>query len=358
MSAYAQGSSYSKTAAPKPVVRSALLRSPLQLLGLEDRSKFERLKQDAKVDTGSKFAEALMDADTYLDRFERANYLAQDSALFLRAGLASDLATIGLFGKAAIHAATLWEGLAATQECMSFCQSFSSTHLRLKNGRCRITFDSGLTGRPGNAANTQYFVALYVYLLRMAKGYGDADLRLYYPGARSAHFAIFPEATSLRSGPLGLIDFKDDLLRSPLEFADVQNGTIAKEVMSTFAADDLGPSTLPDLICEMQRASLESYFGPLTLAEVSEFLELPSRTVQAHLKTAKTSFAKIRNSLRHRLAQKALLEGRSISETSDLLGFDHRQSFSESFSKWEGQSPSVFASRGQQASALRSHLPS
>jgi methylphosphotriester-DNA--protein-cysteine methyltransferase len=74
--------------------------------------------------------------------------------------------------------------------------------------------------------------------------------------------------------------------------------------------------------------------------------------LQAHLKTAGTSYADIRSRVLYEAALKELSGGRSIQQTAAFLGVNHRQSFSEAISKWEAQAPSVFASRGRAAAVL------
>lgn len=333
-------------------VRAAFVRAPIDLLLLDDHKIRARFRRDMGGVTLPKFAETQISLETYLDVFDRVRFLSQGAEPFLRAGLRSDLSTIGVFGKAVICAPTVWDAIAQTQEGLRYCQPSAQTTVNLKRGRCQIVFHAGKGRGPGQAANIQYVTALYVYLLRNAAKPVDLDLRLTYPGATASHFAIFPEAVNLRSGPFGVLDFDEALLRSPMASCDTRKWLVARRVLASFEAKNLKPEDLPDMIKTMQRASLSSSNSPMTLQATGELLDLPIRTVQAHLKSANTSFASVRNEVLHDLACNALASGRTISETSAMLGFSQRQSFSEAFSKWEGQPPSEFASQGQKRCAV------
>ncbi len=66
--------------------------------------------------------------------------------------------------------------------------------------------------------------------------------------------------------------------------------------------------------------------------------------LQHKLRNEGARFDQLRDATRHRRARKRLLEGRSIKEVAADIGFEHRQGFSEAFSKWEGMPPSEFRS--------------
>lgn len=329
----------------KPVVRGALIRAPIELFLLDNSRNRSRLKREVSGLKLPKFAETQIPVETYYDVFERVGFLGQGDELFLRAGLNPDLSSIGLFGKAVALAPTVWDAVATAKDGFQFCLSSAQQTVHLRRGRCKIVVDPGKGSGRGHSANVQYMIALYTYLLRQASKSADLDLRLTYPGAKSAHFTLFPEAVSLRSGPVGIIEFNEAVLRSSMDSGDTKRWLVSKYLVRVFKEKNLEVSELSELVKEMQIASLKSSNCPFSLQDAAALLDLPVRTVQAHLKMSKSSFADVRNGVLHDRARTALRNGLSISETSALLGFAQRQNFSEAFSKWEGQSPSEFASR-------------
>ncbi len=332
---------------PKPVVRSALIRAPIELLQKSDRQIQSRLGREIGLFRLPRFSETQMSFETYLDIVDRVSFLGCGAEQILEAGLRPDLPSIGLFGKVGVYAPTVWDAVASLRDGFGYFMSSVQITSHFKRGRCQIVFDPGTDIDTGLDANTQYLLALLVYLLRQASKPVSTGLRLTYPGAKSVHFRVFPEAVGLRNGPICIVDFDEALLRSPMTTSNARQWLISKHLLSVFENVDLDSRNLPQLIREMQISSLKSGHCPISLEETGLLLDLPVRTVQARLKAGKSSFAEIRNGVLHDGARTALLNGLSISETSALLGFAQRQNFSEAFSKWQGQSPSEFTSQSR-----------
>ena len=330
----------------KQQIRAGALQGPLSLLLSENSGELQWLRQELKGMPNPKFAETLIQCDEYLDGFARMEFLAEQPYLIMRAALAQDLGTIGLFGKAIVHAETLWDGMLAIQDGMRYVQSSSEIHYRLRHGRVRVTYSHRLGNGREAVPDIQYTIALFCNLLREAKWSSQSDLIIGYPEAKPAHLALFPEALMVKNAPCGFLDFNDNMLRSPLSRTDPLWSAISSSVLMKFDADAPEDPTTCEMVKEIQAASLRHNQSPIKMLRVAELLGLPARTMQAYLNAEGSSFAEVRNDTLHREAQRELLAGRSISETSEMLGFTHRQSFSEAFSKWEGCAPSIFASRG------------
>jgi AraC-like DNA-binding protein len=77
------------------------------------------------------------------------------------------------------------------------------------------------------------------------------------------------------------------------------------------------------------------------MAQVARETGLSRDTLYRRLKAEGTTFARLLDELRHRLAVDYLGAGRvSVNETAYLLGFSDPAAFSRAFKRWTGQSPS------------------
>lgn len=330
-----------------PLIRISALLGPLEALMSEQARSAAKLKQQLQVLRGLKNPESLIDGDDYLDAFARMEHMAVEPELILRTALAQDLGQLGLFGKAIVHAETFWESLIAAQEGFKYFQSQAEFVIRIRNNRCRVSYHHAFGDHPEAAVDIQYTIGLLCNLVREAKHAAKADLHVCYPGARAEHSSLIPQAIRMHSGQSGFIEFNDNLLRSPLRQTDAYLSMVSKMSISEFKVDTVDVPTASQLVTRMQAASIEDSHSPVSLACAAALLDLPERSLQAQLKAEKTSFAGLRQRVQHQVARRELLAGRSIEHTSEMLGFAQRQNFSEAFSKWEGLSPSEFASRGR-----------
>jgi len=83
--------------------------------------------------------------------------------------------------------------------------------------------------------------------------------------------------------------------------------------------------------------------APLDIEQVAKELNLSKRTLQRHLHKRGNSFVELRDKVRFRHAMVCLLEKHmSIESTASYLHFSDRTSFTNSFKRWSGYSPSTF----------------
>lgn len=76
-------------------------------------------------------------------------------------------------------------------------------------------------------------------------------------------------------------------------------------------------------------------YGPCNLRDVSLAMGLAPRTLQAHLKTERTSFHQVRDRVRADLALKYVQHSRlSAGQIAEILGYTDATSFSRSFRRW------------------------
>jgi AraC-like DNA-binding protein len=103
---------------------------------------------------------------------------------------------------------------------------------------------------------------------------------------------------------------------------------------------------------DTMRSKVESLVMPIlhsgtaTIDPVAGKLGMSRQTLFRRLKAEGTSFEKIIDALRHRLALDYLRGGKvSINETAYLLGFSDPAAFSRAFKRWTGSSPRAMRRR-------------
>ncbi len=326
-------------------IKSAIMNAPLELL-LQDQPRHSReIQKDLNYRINAQNPETLLNAEYYLECADRMHTMASGSDLFLRAGLNPDLASTGIFGKAVVHCETLWDALTTAKDWLSFLSQGDTVSYRLTKGRFQIRYEDPFDGRPGTTSHIEYYIATFLYLLRLTRWTRDPNLTVTLPQGRTSPTPLICEATKRQSAPVGLIEFDDELLRSPMKHANPLLSSIAIGLMARLNAKALKIEDLTQVVTELHFQSITSGSSQLRLTDAAFLLDMPVRTLQARLKATNASFARVRDAALHKLARQELLAGRSLSHTAEKLGFSHRQSFSEAFTKWEGENPSIFASR-------------
>ena len=88
--------------------------------------------------------------------------------------------------------------------------------------------------------------------------------------------------------------------------------------------------------------------GDVSLISVSKLMAMSPRHLRHQLNIAGTSFQKILNDLRHRLALRLLSEtNEAISEIIYLTGFCEPSTFYRAFKRWQGTTPILYRQRTQ-----------
>ncbi|WP_294229341.1 AraC family transcriptional regulator [uncultured Shimia sp.] len=80
----------------------------------------------------------------------------------------------------------------------------------------------------------------------------------------------------------------------------------------------------------------------LSADEIAAQFRVTRRTLARKLRAEGLSFRALCNDLRYRLAKAHLQDGRSVTETTFLLGYGDQATFSTAFKGWSGVAPSVF----------------
>ena len=96
----------------------------------------------------------------------------------------------------------------------------------------------------------------------------------------------------------------------------------------------------------VERLLMESLTGgDVSMDSIANKLGLSRQTLFRRLKSESTTFERVLDDLRHRLALHHLSGGKkSVNQTAHLVGFSDPAAFSRAFKRWTGKSPRLFAS--------------
>ncbi|MFS4488541.1 helix-turn-helix transcriptional regulator [Dietzia kunjamensis] len=83
-----------------------------------------------------------------------------------------------------------------------------------------------------------------------------------------------------------------------------------------------------------------------SMAEVAADLHIDERTLRRRLTVEGTSFRRLVDEVRHGRALELLGQGAAVSEVARELGYSETATFTRSFTRWEGVSPSRLRERG------------
>ncbi len=326
--------------ADKFMIRAGAFHGPTLLLSESTRA-FQKTLQILELPTD---AEEIVDVSTYLKGMRKISRLAGDEDFFVWAGFRQKLEDLGFVGRAIVSADSLWDAFQITQSALSYIQSESELVIRVYGGRCHIWYFEPFNVGEG-AHDVQYTIGLLANIVCRANNQLDPAITLSYPNGSLTHFPAGSPIIEVRNSKQGYISFDERLLKTGMVGADVLRAEVlsryldAKVMLSGQNQAELKPLA-KDIVAGLVRAS----FGvaPWSLFNTANALQVHERTLQLRLKSEGTSYREIVQTERHLMSKRLLLAGKSIDETAETLGFDHRQSFSEAFSGWEGLSPSNF----------------
>lgn len=178
-------------------------------------------------------------------------------------------------------------------------------------------------------------------------------------GARRSGFAAVKQVHFTHSAP-GYRSEYDRIFGIPLEFGCAWNAIeLDPAVMARRFAPPSRPSKYVHAIlverAEQLLADLEASkslagrverlllprlaSGGAGAASVAAAIGISRQTLHRRLRQEGMSFARLRDGLRRRLAERHLASGASVTETAERLGFSDRAAFSRAFERWTGRRP-------------------
>ncbi|WP_420464562.1 AraC family transcriptional regulator [Panacagrimonas sp.] len=136
------------------------------------------------------------------------------------------------------------------------------------------------------------------------------------------------------NGTTNALEIDEPMLQRPLHDGVARSRALVLGVLRQ--QEDVAATPVTLQVESIVRALLP--FAPCTIANVSRALGLPTRTLQARLKAADTSFRAIKDAVRSDLAGKyARHSEMSATQIAGLLGYVELASFSRAFRRWQGE---------------------
>ena len=123
----------------------------------------------------------------------------------------------------------------------------------------------------------------------------------------------------------------------PLSEADPILHTLIRQHLDTM--QNLTDLELPGYVCNLLRDLLPQ--GRVTVDQIARCMAISRRTLQRRLSDSGTSFQKLLDETRQKMALRYLRDSSlQITQLSDLLGYADLSAFSRAFTRWFGVSPS------------------
>ena len=99
----------------------------------------------------------------------------------------------------------------------------------------------------------------------------------------------------------------------------------------------------PGRFCRMVEQTVEPLLasGEVRIAAIARTLGVSRQTLYRRLKAEGTTFERLLDGLRHRLASRLLGEGVAVKDIAYRLGFSDPAAFSRAFKRWTGASPTT-----------------
>lgn len=319
-------------------IRAGSFHGPISLL-TDNARMFQKTLHSFNLPTEP---EEIVDVSNYLKGMEEITRFAGDDDFFARAGYVQKVEDLGVFGRAIVSADTLWDALQIAKSALLYYQSDSELVIRTYKKRCHIWYFNPFEAFEG-AKDVQYTITLLANVVCLANNRTDPDIDVSYPNGCSTHVLFNSAISRVRASTQGYISFDEEALKSQMSKMDA----LRAEVFSRYLADESIKACEKPLTKDIVAGLVRASFGvaPWSLVNTCGALQLHERTLQLRLKSEGTSFREIVQTERHLASKRLLVAGKDIVETAEILGFEHRQSFSEAFSRWEGLSPSAFTSR-------------
>ena len=317
-------------------IRAGAFHGPALILA-DNAGRFERTLRSLQLPTD---AEEIISGSTYLKGISDIVRMAEDDDFFVRASLEQEIDKLGVFGRAIVSADTLWEALQTAATALRYYQNDSDLVIRTYRGKCRIWYFTPLVAHDAKQ-DIQYTMGLLAKVVFLARAQVDAGINIAYPGASPAHFKNISAISSVRDSRQGHIEFHEDLLKAKMYQSDSVRAGVLTRYLNGRKLFQKPQTQKSELVAGLVRASFG--IAPWSLSDTAKVIGVGPRSLQIQLKDEGTAFREIVKVERHKEARRLLASGVGIDGTADAIGFEHRQSFSEAFTNWEGCSPSTYA---------------
>ncbi len=218
--------------------------------------------------------------------------------------------------------------------------TFDATRGRLEQ---RIKGEPECLGKQGN----EFSLAHQVKVVREACGVDVAPTRVYFAHAAPPAFdeelsAYFKTREIVYSSGFNGVDLSTAALDTPLVGADTSLFALLEAQAARLVEQSEGDGLEP-----VRRAiARELETGEPTAKRVASALGLSERTLHRRIAEHDTSFGKLADRLRHKLALAYLEDSaRSVTEVALLVGYSDGRAFARAFRRWTSTTPLEWRAR-------------
>ena len=189
----------------------------------------------------------------------------------------------------------------------------------------------------------RYTMLLFVNIIRTGAGPDWSPTRGYLSTQKDdvfSEWSEFEDASIVFDAPCSAIFVPNEVLFLPVRDQPIPPKEKNAVINNQFARDKLGENFVHDLRLLLKSLLHQKSANLRTLSEVSL---ISQRTLQRRLADKGQSFQMILDQARFQNAVEILENpGATVSETSELLGYEHPQHFIRAFRKWAGITPGQY----------------
>ncbi len=280
--------------------------------------------------------------------WNKAARLSNDPAFGFHAGQSCHLAEYGLFSHVLMNCPSILKALQHISDYLYLMNEALKSTMTTANGITTYML-TNLAEQPSSFQHVEFHFASIVQLGRQIV-------------KRSYQEKISPVRIDFAHAPVLDISEYEAYFKCPVFFNQRRNKIVSTlEVLQTptHAPNQWLYKYLLNRIDSLYRAQChkkkytievyhilsndEAWSDWPTLEEISELIGVSASSLKRKLKGENNSYQQICDHVKFKMAKQMLMaNGRSINETSELLGFSSAASFSRSFKRWSSFSPSVF----------------
>lgn len=275
---------------------------------------------------------------------ERCAAALEEPTFGLRLGLGTDPQEVGLLGYLASCSATPREALESLARFFPLHQNCSGIRISEEGDTTRLIYELETPCLHDYPQDIDFAMGFGASMLRFLVD-DSVTFEIALPYQRLPHHAAYE---ALCGSPLRF-DPRDPALVVPTPVLDAPSrrpDTPLFHILTDFARLKVARAEPDELIARIRSSigkSLQRDNVLPTLDQVSRRLCLGSRTLQRQLKLRGTTFRRLVDSTRHRLAIEYLRSREaSLSQVATALAFSELSAFDRAFRRWTGRSPGDF----------------
>ncbi len=323
---------------PRNLIRSAVLAGPCAAYASQFGDLPEQLLASGLSEQMIEDPESILETHQYLDLMARIGRSADDRLLF-RAGFGTPMEQLGLAGKAVQSAPTLGDAIELTHQILGYVQSNSLIEINSHRGRCQLYYSTGFGESDEIEPDLQYSIGILSNLICLGQHKYDPELTIYCPGAKNTSMRDLPSNARFRDSRIAIVEFDRRLLHSSMPRSNAGQAEILRQFLSANPIMSATNFNMTRVVAELVECSMG--VAKPSQQSICAMLGISARSLQRALNGEGTSFRQIVDCSRKSIALRELSGGRSVTDTSFFLGYDHPQNLTSACYRWFGKPPSL-----------------